>query len=169
MPFRMNNAPRGFLQLFGMKNEGRNPGVMIDSVAPVAELSEFYLVESLGVTAPAATTVATPTASGTATFTQTPGFTYRILGVAGVVAVAAGDVAIDSIIDLAIVGPSGNTFPLTPGESTQSIIARQFGILFPHPLWIRPGFTLTATARLVSAPGSNWTVSIRVLSDAVPD
>jgi len=169
MPFRMSASPRGWLSLFGMKNEGRNPGEMNDPVQPVAECTEQFIVEHLGVTAPAATTIATPTASGTATFTPTAGFTYRILGVAGIVAVAAGDVAIDSIIDLAIVGPAGNIFPLTPSESTQAIIARQYGILFPHPLWLRPGFTLTATGRLVSAPGSNWTISIRVLSDAVPD
>jgi len=168
-PFRMNAAPRGFLSLFGLKNEGRNPGQMADMITPVAEITEQYIAEHLGVTAPTATTITTPTTSGVATFTPTQGFTYRILGVAGVVALAAGDIAIDSIIDLAIVGSAGNVLPLTPLETTSSYIARQYGILLPFPLWIRQGFTITATARLASAPASNWTVAIRVLSNAIPE
>jgi hypothetical protein len=168
--FKIHAAPRGLLAMFGMKQEGRNPPDMPETIQCTADVLDNYLEQFFGGTeASAAPAIADVIES--VTVTHASGFMWRVWGVYSRVIVNAADVAIDSLHTLELITSGGGVVPLTPEPhvvsfSTQS---RRVAFWFPRPIIVRPGVNFRSTCELASAPAGAWSITTGTYAQAIPE
>jgi len=156
--------------MFGMKQEGRNPAEMPETVQCTADVLDNYLEQFFGASeasaAPAAADV-----SESVTVSHGSGFTWRVWGVYSRVILAVGDVAIDSVHTLELITAGGTVVPLTPEPYTftASLQSRRHAFFFPQPIILRPGVNFRATAELLAAPASAWSITVGTYAQAIPE
>jgi hypothetical protein len=168
--FKIHAAPRGLLAMFGMKQEGRNPPDMPETIQCTADVLDNYLEQFFGGTensaAPAIADV-----NESVTVTHASGFMWRVWGVYSRVIVAAGDIAIDSYHTLELITAGGSVVPLTPEPAVVSFSSqsRRVAFWFPRPIIVRPGVNFRATCELASAPASAWSITVGTYAQAIPE
>lgn len=168
--FKIHAAPRALLAMFGMKQEGRNPPDMPETIQCTADVLDNYLEQFFGGTensaAPAIADV-----NESVTVTHASGFMWRVWGVYSRVILAAGDIAIDSYHTLDLLTSSGVAVPLTPHPYVVDFASqsRRVSFWFPRPIIVRPGVNFRASCELASAPGSAWSIVAGTYSQAIPE
>jgi len=168
--FKIHSAPRALLAMFGMKQEGRNPPDMPESIQCTADVLDNYLEQFFGATeASAAPAIADVTEA--VTVTHASGFMWRVWGVYSRVILAAGDVAIDSTHTLELITAGGTVVPLSaaPFTFTSAFQSRRVAFWFPRPIIVRPGVNFRSSCELSSAPGSAWSITTGTYAQAVPE
>jgi hypothetical protein len=156
--------------MFGMKQEGRNPPDMPETVQCVADVLENYLTEFFGGTE-AASSPAAADVNESATVTHASGFMWRVWGVYSRVILAAGDVGIDSMHTLELITQAGVVVPLSPEPYTFTLAfqARRYAFWFPKPIIVRPGVSFRSTCELATAPASAWSITTGTYAQAIPE
>lgn len=167
--FRIHAAPRALLAMFGMKNEGRNPPDMPETIQCTADVLDNYLEQWFGGLVSPVTTIVAPTSDSNLAVTLTNGFMWRVWGVGQISVVAAGDIANDSIHLLDLVTSGGAIVPLAAYTWTINNQLRQTAFWFPRPIILRPGVGFRSYVAQAGVVTGNWTNQTVVYAQAVPE
>ncbi len=156
--------------MFGMKQEGRNPPDMPESIQCTADVLDNYLEQWFGSPeVSAAPAIADQLEQ--VTVTHASGFMWRVWGVYSRVILGAADVAIDSAHTLELITQGGTVVPLTPEPVivTASIQSRRVSFWFPRPIIVRAGVNFRSSCELLTAPAAAWSITTGTYAQAVPE
>lgn len=152
MPFQLQKAAQGLLGWFSLKVNGRNPLLFGDTVLPVVESGDNYLLQGELATETVLGTNIPIGSSGGAimTITVPANKVYRVLSIGVDLGLAAADTAFltDWWCGVNIGGISGFLFAsLTQLPNNPAANARIGAFYLPRPLLLPPGSIITAQQR----------------------
>lgn len=167
----LQKSPLGLLALWELKTHGDSPVLFGDTVAPVTDATDLYMLDRLTQldeqqAIPAAQLVAE------LNVTLTSRQYLHVRGVSCAVIVDAADAAIDQLIHLTIVSPAQQQLYMgvfgSGSVHTQATVRRAVGVM-PAPFWLPPGWGLRARAELVTAPAQPWDQYFNVFGELITD
>jgi len=162
----LQKSPRALLAALELKVSGDNPTVFGDSVVPVIDVYDQYLIDR-ALMATGSTAITQPATSGSVVLTPPAGEAWRVRSIGAIVNVDAADVAIDKQLFIAIRDAAGSSSVIVAAESSLAFASLFGGIYLDRPLWLPAGWTINTFGALASAPTVDWAVSVRAMYERI--
>lgn len=159
---QLQKAAQGLLGWFNLKTTGRNPPTFGDTVTPVVDIGDSYLVQGeLDISQ--ATAIATgATTSGNSTLTVPNGKFWRVLAVALQVTPNGADIGIAQDVSVRVLPPAGAGTPCVIASAVFPVAAagaglnsHLWGLYLPRPLLLPSGWALLYQINLDRAASIN--------------
>jgi hypothetical protein len=167
----LQKAPLGLLGWFSLKVLGRNPPQFGEAIQPVVDVGDSYLVQSeFSAETILGTFLLGNAQSSLMTFVVPASKLYRVWGVAADTTVGAGDAALNTAYAalLSVGGNPAAPFMIAAGPMTLTgNLTRTGSLLFPRPMLLGPGTTITVFTQSSAALAGNATPHAYLLRNSI--
>lgn len=166
----LQKAAHALLGAFNLKVLGQNPDRFGDTVTPVVDIYDQYLVNEL---LRVSTTVTIAGGSGVTSLVGSPtvpqGFSWRVIAVGCLHNPAAGDVAISTWCAVGASQPNASSSPFFSAQTVGAPTNRIASSLLARPLFLPSGWRLDFSSYLSAGPASNLPMTGVALVQQIPE
>lgn len=162
---KLMKAPQGLMGAFELKVAGQNPQEFGNTLLPVTDMTDFYLLLNVKEQVDDSQAVTAPGVTAASIFTVPNGKLWRLLNYCSSITLAAGDAALTGIMEASLSSPAGGPAGvfLEGGNMNRNGVTNlrlSFGRLVPWPLLMPPGWSVTIRSNTNTAPISAGTAAV---------